>query len=58
MQVSGMPSFDGSLFHNRQAEREVARQNPHTKTTANVFTKVKDTVASAFRAPQPAMVLA
>jgi hypothetical protein len=54
-----MPSIDGSYVRILQtACRDHAQINPGTKTTANVFSKVKAAVASAFRMPAPAMALA
>ncbi len=47
-----------SSFHFCRPNAGIIRKTLPNETTANVFNKVKDTVASAFRAPTPAMALA
>jgi hypothetical protein len=53
-----MPSFDGDTFHNPQAEPGQLIKKAPNEITANVISKVKAAVASAFRMPAPAMALA
>jgi hypothetical protein len=53
-----MTSFDGRTFDFLQAEPGHLIKPTRTTTTANVVTKVKSAIASAFRVSAPAMVLA
>lgn len=45
-------------FHFCRPSLKHARKTGFTKTTANVFSKVRSAVASAFRVNAPAMALA
>jgi hypothetical protein len=53
-----MTSFDVRIFHNGQAEPKHLVKLFQTKTTANVLSKAKSAIASAFRVSSPAYALA
>jgi len=46
-----MPSFDGDISYNPQAEPGRLIKNAPNGITANVISKVKGALASAFRVP-------
>jgi hypothetical protein len=50
-----MPSFDGRLLHNLQAEPGHLTKLIHNTTTANVVSKAKNMIASAFSVPAMAL---
>lgn len=54
----GMTSFDGSDIRHLQAELGRLLKPSQYTTTANVMSKVKSAIASAFRVSAPAMALA
>ena len=51
-------SFDGLYIRHLQDERGTARKSLPHSTTANVVTRVKSAIASAFRVASPALALA